>query len=82
MLFVLLYNSLRKGGRILCSVSENYENENDYFLHPSGRFLHNRKYVENSLKHQGFLIEKIYRVRLRNEGEKEVYGWIVMAQKK
>lgn len=80
-LFVLLYNSLRKGGRILFSVSENSQNENDYFLHQSGRFLHNRKYVENSLKRQGFFIEKLNRSCLRNEGENKVYGWIVMAQK-
>ena len=80
-LFVLLYNALRKGGRVLFSVSENNENKRDYFLHRSGRFLHSRRYVEDSLKHQGFFIEKLYRVRLRNEGDKKVYGWIVMAQK-
>lgn len=80
-LFVLLYNSLRKGGRILFSVSENFQNENNYFLHQSGRFLHNRKYVENSLKRQGFFVEKLNRACLRNEGENKVFGWIVMAQK-
>lgn len=80
-LFVLLFNALRRGGRILFSISENYENNDNYFLHASGRFLHGRQYVEKSLKHQGFIIEKIYRTKLRNEGEKEVYGWIVMARK-
>ena len=80
-LFILLYNSLRKNGRVLFSVSENNYNENDYFLHQSGRFLHNQKYIENSLKRQGFFVEKLNRACLRNEGEKKVYGWIVMAQK-
>ncbi len=80
-LFILLYNSLRKGGRILFSISENNFNNNNYFLHQSGRFLHNRKYVENSLNRQGFFIEKLNRACLRNEGDKKVYGWIVMAQK-
>lgn len=80
-LFILLYQALRKNGRILFSVSENYENDRDWFLHASGRFLHSRKYIETSLIRQGFFIEKINRVRLRNEGDKAVYGWIVMAQK-
>lgn len=81
-LFVLLHEALRKNGRLLFSVSENYASDDDWFLHASGRFLHGQKYVENSLTRQGFFIEKMTRVRLRNEGEKEVYGWIVMAQKK
>lgn len=80
-LFILLYEALRKNGRVLFSVSENFENGKDWFLHASGRFLHSRKYIETSLIRQGFFIEKMNRVRLRNEGEKAVYGWIVMAQK-
>lgn len=80
-MFILLFGALKKDGRILFSVSENYENDNDYFLHASGRFLHSRKYIEDSLKRQGFFVEKINRFRLRNEGDKKVFGWIIMAQK-
>lgn len=79
--FVLLYESLKPEGRVLFSISENSYNNEDYFLHLSGRFLHNRKYVEEGLEKRGFMIEKINRIKLRNEGEKEVWGWIVMAKK-
>ena len=80
-IFILMYDALKAGGRVIFSVSENSFNKDDYFLHLSGRFLHNKKYVESSLKKRGFVIEKLTRVKLRNEGEKEVWGWIVMAQK-
>ncbi len=79
-LFVLLYEALKPGGRVLFSISENSVGGN-YFLHMSGRFLHSSNYVENGLKKRGFIIEKMTRVKLRNEGEKEVWGWIVMARK-
>ena len=49
-LFVLLFDALKPGGRVLFSVSENPYNQDDYFLHLSGRFLHSRKYVEEGLK--------------------------------
>ena len=80
-LFALLFTSLKPDGRVLFSISENSLNDQDYFLHLSGRFLHSRKYVESLLTKQGFLIEKMNRTKLRNEGEKEVFGWIVMARK-
>lgn len=80
-IFILMYEALKPEGRVLFSVSENSFNSDDYFLHLSGRFLHNQKYVEDSLKKRGFIIEKMTRVKLRNEGENEVWGWIVMAQK-
>ena len=80
-LFLNLYNALHPLNRIIFSVSENYLNDRDYFLHSSGRFLHNRKYVEHSLIRQGFEIEKMNRAKLRNEGDATVYGWIIMAQR-
>ena len=79
--FVLMFDALKPGGRILFSVSENSHNKDDYFLHLSGRFLHSKSYVEEGLKKRGFIIEKLNRVKLRNEGEAEVWGWIVMARK-
>ncbi len=80
-LFSLLYSSLKKEGRILFSVSENSTNNDDYFLSLSGRFVHKKSYVENLLEAKGFVIEKINRFHLRNEGNKKVYGWIVLAKK-
>lgn len=80
-LFILLHSSLKIGGRVLFSISENSINSDDYYLHLSGRFLHGKNYVEEGLKSRGFIVEKINRVKLRNEGDEDVYGWIVMAQK-
>jgi len=80
-LFELVFASLKNGGRVLFSISENTINDSNYFLHLSGRFLHGKKYVEHLLKMSGFLVEKINRVHLRNEGGKEVFGWIIMARK-
>ncbi len=79
--FVLMFEALKSGGRVLFSISENDHNQDDYFLHLSGRFLHRKTYVEEGLKKRGFILEKLNRVKLRNEGETEVWGWIVMARK-
>lgn len=79
--FVLLFDALKPGGRVLFSISENSYNRDDWFLHLSGRFLHSKNYVEEGLKKRGFIVEKLNRVKLRNEGENEVWGWIVMARK-
>ena len=76
------HNSLKKNGRIILTVSKNNVNENDYFLHPSGRFLHHRKYIENLLKNSGFQIENFSENILRNEGDKPVFGYVVSALKK
>ena len=80
-LFVQLYEALKPGGRVLFSISENTLSADNYLLHLSGRFLHRKNYVEENLQKRGFIIEKLNRVKLRNEGEKEVWGWIVMARK-
>ena len=79
--FIQMFEALKPGGRVLFSISENSCTQDNYFLHLSGRFLHNRKYVEDVLKKCGFIIEKLTRVKLRNEGNLEVWGWIVMARK-
>ncbi|MBR1606015.1 MAG: tetratricopeptide repeat protein [Alphaproteobacteria bacterium] len=74
--------NLNKNGRILFSVSANNENDSDYYLHASGRFLHHRKYIERILSNNGLEIEKIGEHVLRTEGEKQVWGYIVSAFKK
>ena len=81
ILFRNLFDSLKKNGRLIFTVSENPEDENDYVLHASGRFLHGRNYVKNMLEKNGFRIEKFERKKLRNEGEKSVFGFVVSALK-
>lgn len=81
-LFSALAYSLKKNGRIVFTVSENSINDSDWFLHASGRFLHSIKYVENLLEKNGFLEEKISREKLRNEGDSEVFGYVISAQKR
>ena len=48
---------------------------------PSSRFVHSVKYVEKSLSDCGFLIIKNEEKILRKEGEKNVVGRVVVAQK-
>lgn len=80
-LFKGLFQALKNKGRVVFSVSENDQNSEDFFLHVSGRFLHNKNYIENLLQKNGFKIERSLRERLRNEGENEVVGYIFSAQK-
>ena len=76
------FKSLDKNGRILFTVSANKINEENYYLHASGRFLHHRKYIENLLQKNGFIIEKTDEKILRREGENMVSGYIFRAIKK
>ena len=81
-LFLALRGALKKNGRVIFSISENSLNDSDWFLHISGRFLHRREYIENLLLQTGFSLEKIRRAKLRNEGDSEVWGYVVAAQKR
>ena len=80
-LFAGIASNLKKNGRIIFTVSENNENKNDYFLHPSGRYLHHKNYVKKILKQNNLKEEFIKRERLRNEGESQVYGYVISAVK-
>ena len=73
--------SLTSKGRFIFTVSENYFNDNDYFLHSSGRYLHSQKYIENLLVNNCFSIEKMKKCKLRNEGSNQVFGFLFAAQK-
>lgn len=72
---------LNKKGLFVFSVSENNCNDNDYFLTPSGRFIHSNDYILRLLKKNGFEKLSMERKALRNEGDKVVYGYIVTAKK-
>lgn len=80
-LFKNLFSVLKKSGRVIFSVTANEQNDEDYFLHISGRFQHHETYIKRLLQDNGFIFEKQERVRLRKEGELEVWGWIFAARK-
>lgn len=80
--FFAIKNSLKNFGFFIFTISQNYIDDSPYFLHPSGRFVHSQNYVENTLKTAGFEIQKIELKKLRNEGEKDVFGWVTLAMKK
>lgn len=79
-LFLKLNNALKKNGRVIFTVSENLKNDS-IFLHASGRFTHAKKYIENLIVETNFTLEKISREHIRNEGEKEVFGFIISMKK-
>lgn len=80
-LFKNLFFSLKKSGRIVFSITANEQNAKDYFLHISGRFQHHPDYIKRLLSENGFLLEKQEKVRLRREGEQEVWGYIFAVRK-
>lgn len=79
--FVRVSKSLTPGGLFVFTVSENDYNESDFFLAPSGRFVHSLNYVERALKSSGLKVLSQNKHILRNEAEKPVYGYVVVAQK-
>lgn len=82
ILFANLSDSLKKNSRVIFTVSENIINVEDYILHASGRFLHSHDYVLKTLEKHGLLLEKIAHEKLRNEGDREVFGFVISAIKK
>lgn len=79
--FVRVSKSLLPDGLFVFTFSENSLNQKDFFLAPSGRFVHNPSYVERVLKSAGLKLLSIDRKILRNEAERPVYGYIVVARK-
>ncbi len=77
-----VHKSLRKKGRIIFTVTENFINDKPYYLHISGRFIHSVGYVKFLLNNNLFEIESCERKKLRREGENFVSGYIVSAIKK
>jgi predicted TPR repeat methyltransferase len=80
-LFFVVSKSLKKDGRIVFSVSENNINDEGFLLSKSGRFVHSKNYLETVLKNNDLYVEKLERHKLRNEGTKAVWGYIVSAVK-
>lgn len=74
-----LGSGLKKGGRLIFSISENNVTSEDYFLHISGRFLHRLAYVKSLLEKNDFLLEKAEYSTLREEGGQTVPGYVAVA---
>ena len=81
LLLNAIANSLNGNGQLIFTISENNTNNDDFYLTPSGRFIHNSDYVLKLLKKCGLQKISIERKPLRNEGDKVVYGYIIAAQK-
>ncbi len=79
--FVRVFRALLPEGLFVFTFSENNFNQEDFFLTPSGRFVHAPSYVERALKSSGFRIVSSEKNILRNEAEKPVYGYVVTACK-
>ncbi len=80
-LFRLLTKVIKFGGFFACSISKNTFNSDNYFLSPSGRFVHTISYIQRLLKYCGFKTISVQEHVLRHEGAREVIGYIILAQK-
>lgn len=80
-MFRKLTKAVKFNGFFAFSISKNTFNNNDYFLVPSGRFVHTISYVQRLLKYCGFKTVFVKETVLRHEGAKEVKGYIILAQK-
>ena len=80
-LFRLLDKAVKANGLFCFSISKNTYNQSDYFLTPSGRFVHSIAYVRRLLIYCGFEVFRQEEMTLRREGNKEVGGYIVLAKK-
>lgn len=80
-LFRLMIKAVKANGLFCFSISKNTLNQSDYFLTPSGRFVHSITYVRRLLKYYGFEVIRQEEHVLRHEGAKEVEGVVVLARK-
>ena len=80
-LFKNIADSILNNGIFSFTYSLNNENENDFFLMPSSRFVHSSKYVEKLLQKNKFTILKNEEKILRKEGEKDIKGRVILAIK-
>lgn len=81
VLFRELTSAVKFEGFFAFSISKNKANNNDYFLMPSGRFVHTLQYVLRLLKYYGFKVISAEESVLRHEGARDVEGYVVVAQK-
>lgn len=79
--FVRVSRALLPDGLFIFTFSENNFTKDDFFLTPSGRFVHAPAYVERVLKSAGLRLISSERHILRNEAERPIYGYVVVARK-
>lgn len=79
--FVRVFRSLTPDGLFVFTFSENELNKDDFYMAPSGRFVHSPSYIERLLKSAGLKLISSERHILRNEAESPVYGYVTVAQK-
>ncbi len=80
-LFRLFAKTVKFNGYLVFSITKNIFNNQDYFLVPSGRFVHTLAYVQRLLKYCGFKTINVEEAVLRDEGAHEVEGYVITAQK-
>jgi len=80
-IFRRLTGVLKINGWFCFSVSKNTIDASDYYLTPSGRFVHSLGYVRRLLKYYGFKAISIDETVLRREGAREIQGYVILAQK-
>ena len=79
--FKSTYNALQPDSHFAFSVEKNTTNKDNYFLTPSGRYVHNGDYIKSILTETGFTILEISNETLRTEHDNPVRGLITIAKK-
>ena len=70
------------GGRLVFTVSENTENDAEYTMELSGRFMHSQKYIQTLSEQNGFDVAEVRSVELRQELGQPVKGFLFVVNKK
>ena len=76
--------ALRADGRLAAS-TESLDQEGQaegYVLSPSGRYKHSRQYLAQALRDAGFIVDTITESDMRQESDRMIKGWIVVARKR
>ena len=80
-IFHFLIKNVEVNGYFCCSISKNDYDKSEYYLTPSGRFVHTISYVLRQLKHCGFEVIKTTECVLRKEGAKNIEGVVILVRK-
>jgi predicted TPR repeat methyltransferase len=77
------WEALRVDGRLSVSTeSLDQEGQSEgYVLSPSGRYKHSRNYLAQAFRDSGFVIDSMIGNDLRQESDRMIKGWIVVARK-
>ena len=76
-------DAMRAGAYLVFTVEQTIETDTDedYFLHPHGRYSHNENYVRNITPAFGLQLLDVSHVILRQESDRPVRGLLVAAMK-